>query len=110
MALHQKLVIGSGAMTFDARQMALRRPPPVAVHDHGDVLRQPIEVHLPREGLLGGPGGHDGEKIFEGHGEGWKLNLDNTGSYGLGSRLGIADGGEEQAARRRRPTGLTAIA
>jgi hypothetical protein len=32
--------------------MALRRPPPVAVHDHGEVLRQPGEVNLSGEPLF----------------------------------------------------------
>jgi hypothetical protein len=41
-------------MPFHPRQMALRRPPPVAVHDHGEVTRQPAEVDLPGEALLCG--------------------------------------------------------
>ena len=40
--------VDAGAMAFDARQVALRGPAAVAVHDDGDVRRQPLEVHLPR--------------------------------------------------------------
>jgi hypothetical protein len=29
--------------------MALRGPPPITVHDDGDVGRQPIEIHLTGE-------------------------------------------------------------
>src|SRR5260221_60988 len=41
--------IDAGAMPFDARQMPLRGPAPVAVHDDGDVRRQLVEIHLARE-------------------------------------------------------------
>ena len=54
-------------MALDARQVALRGPAAVAVHDDGDVLRQPVEVHLPRQRLLGRAGGHDGKDVFKRH-------------------------------------------
>ena len=38
-------------MTFDARQVARLRPPPVAVHDHGDVPRHTREVDPLQERL-----------------------------------------------------------
>jgi hypothetical protein len=34
-------------MPFDARKMALCRPPAVAIHDDGDMLGQNLEVDLP---------------------------------------------------------------
>ena len=40
-------------MAFDARQVALRRPAAVAVHDDGDVRGQLLEVDLPRQRLVG---------------------------------------------------------
>ena len=45
--------VDAGAMAFDARQMALRRPAPVAVHDDGDVGRQLLEIDLPRQRFVG---------------------------------------------------------
>ncbi len=44
--------VDAGAMAFDARQVALRGPAAVAVHDDGDVRRQPIEVDLPAQRLI----------------------------------------------------------
>ena len=41
--------VDAGAVPFDARKVALRGPPAVAVHDDGDVRRQPIEIDLPDE-------------------------------------------------------------
>jgi hypothetical protein len=38
---------------FYSRQVTLRRPPAIAVHDDRDVGRQPIEVDLPRQRLVG---------------------------------------------------------
>ena len=45
--------VDAGAVPFDARQMALRRPAAVAVHDDGDVRRQLLEVDLARQRLVG---------------------------------------------------------
>ena len=42
----------AGAVAFDARQVARARPAAVAVHDHGDVPRQPLEIDLLEERLL----------------------------------------------------------
>jgi hypothetical protein len=44
--------VDARTMTLDARQVALRGPPPVAVHDDGDVFRQTIEVDLADERLV----------------------------------------------------------
>ena len=41
--------VDAGPVPFDPGKMALRRPPPVAVHDDGDVHGQPIEVDLADE-------------------------------------------------------------
>ena len=45
--------IDARAMAFHARQVALGGPAAVAVHDDGDVRRQPLEVHLPGKRLVG---------------------------------------------------------
>ena len=45
--------VDAGAMPFDARQVALRGPAAVAVHDDGDVRRQPVEIDLPGERFVG---------------------------------------------------------
>ena len=60
--------VDAGAVPFDARQVALRRPAAVAVHDDGDVRRQPIEVDLTRQRLIGRAGCDRGEDLFEAHG------------------------------------------
>ena len=44
--------VDAGAVPFDARQVALRRPAAVAVHDDGDVRRQPLEVDLTDQHLV----------------------------------------------------------
>ena len=45
--------IDAGAVPFDARQMALRRPAAVAVHDDGDVRGQRVEIDLARQRFVG---------------------------------------------------------
>ena len=60
--------LDAGAVPFDARQVPLRRPPAVAVHDHRDVRRQPVEGHLADERLFGRTGRQRGEDVFEAHG------------------------------------------
>ena len=45
--------VDAGTMAFDTRKMTLRRPPTVAVHDHGDVRRQPFEIDLARQRFVG---------------------------------------------------------
>ena len=57
----------AGAVPLDPRQVALRRPPAVAVHDDGDVRRQPVAVDLPREQGLGRTGRQTGEEVGEAH-------------------------------------------
>ena len=38
--------VDAGAMAFDPRQVALARPAAVAVHDDGDVAREPVGLEL----------------------------------------------------------------
>jgi hypothetical protein len=40
-------------MALDARQMTLRRPPAIAIHDDGDVRGKPLEVDLADKRLVG---------------------------------------------------------
>ena len=56
----------AGAVAFDARQMSLRGPATVAVHDHGDVGREPVEIDLTGERLFGRAGRHDLRGCSEG--------------------------------------------
>ena len=51
------LVIDAGAMTLDTRQVPLRRPSAVAVHDHRDMAGKAIEVDLTDECLFRRSGG-----------------------------------------------------
>ena len=51
-------------MPFDPRQVALRRPPAVAVHDDGDVLRQPLEVDLPDQHFVRMAARNPREELF----------------------------------------------
>ena len=59
--------LDAGAVAFDARQMPLRRPPPVAVHDDGDVRGQRLEVHLAGQRLVGRSSGDLFQKLLERH-------------------------------------------
>ena len=61
--------LDAGAVPLDPRQVPLRRPAAVAVHDDGEVLRQPVEVDLPGEPRLRGTLRHDGQDVFKGHAE-----------------------------------------
>jgi hypothetical protein len=45
--------IDAGAMSLNPRKMTLRRPPPIPVHDHGDVRREPLEIDFPRQRFVG---------------------------------------------------------
>ena len=36
----------------DSRQVAPLRPAPIAVHDHGDVLREPLRVQISKQALF----------------------------------------------------------
>ena len=38
--------VDAGPVPFHSRQMTLRGPPPIAVHDDGDVSGQPLEVDV----------------------------------------------------------------
>jgi hypothetical protein len=39
-------------MSRDARQMTTLRPSPIAIHDYGDVLRQPLQIEFIEEQRL----------------------------------------------------------
>ena len=45
--------VDAGAVAFDPRQVPLRRPAAVAVHDDGDVRGKPLEVDLARQRFVG---------------------------------------------------------
>ena len=74
--------VDAGAVPLDPRQVALRGPTAVAVHDDRDMPGQPLEVDLAGQRLLWRSRRHNGKNVLERHGSGRKLNLDDTGSYG----------------------------
>jgi hypothetical protein len=53
--------------------VALRRPPAVAVHDDGDVCRQPIEIDLPDEHFVRVAGRNPRQELFSRHGKSERL-------------------------------------
>ena len=59
--------LDAGAVAFDARQMALGRPPAVAVHDDRDVRRQAVERDLPRQRGVRIPGGNPRQQFVKRH-------------------------------------------
>ena len=59
--------VDAGAMALDARQMALRGPPAVAVHDDGDVGGQPLEVDLMRQRFVGRSWRNPGQELLKRH-------------------------------------------
>ena len=59
--------VDARAMSLDARQVALRGPAAVAVHDHGDMAGQAVEVDLTGERLFRGAGRQDGKEVIERH-------------------------------------------
>ena len=61
--------VDAGPVPFDARQVPLRGPPAVAVHDDGDVRRQPVEVHLSRQRGVGVPRGNPRQEFVKRHGK-----------------------------------------
>ena len=85
--------VDAGAMPFDARQVALRGPAAVAVHDDGDVRRQPVEVHLARERLVGMAGRNPRQELLKRH-----VRISSLSA----SSLIIVHPDQEQALRRRR--------
>ena len=64
--------IDAGAVAFDARQVALRRPAAVAVHDDGDVGRQLIEVDLPRQRFVGRSWRNPRQELLKRHADHYK--------------------------------------
>ena len=60
--------VDAGAMPLDARQMPLRGPSAVAVHDDGDVCREPVELDLTGESLVGVPRRNPRQEILKRHG------------------------------------------
>ena len=60
--------VDAGAVSFDARQMALRGPAAVAVHDDGDVRGQPIELNLAGQRRVGVSGRNPRQEVVKRHG------------------------------------------
>ncbi len=92
--------LDAGAMPFDARQVPLRGPAAVAVHDDGDVRGQPVEVDLARERLVrvarteSTPAARQAtRRISTQHRQAWF-------AHGAGPRSIIVHPDEEQAVRR----------
>src|SRR5262245_6362937 len=56
-----------GPVSLDARQVALRGPASVPVHDDGDVRRQLIEVDLPRQRLVRRSRRDPGQELLKRH-------------------------------------------
>jgi hypothetical protein len=54
-------------MTLDAREMALPGPAPVAVHDDGDVARQPIGMDLSGEIRLDASRWNPRQQLIDAH-------------------------------------------
>jgi hypothetical protein len=73
-------------MPLDARQVALRGPAAVAVHDDRYVLGKPIEVDLPRQSVLNGAGRYHRKNVVKRHRVELKSNADDTGSSAQPSR------------------------
>ena len=59
--------INAGAVTLHPGQVALGGPAPIPVHDDCDVRRQPLEIHLPRERLVGMPGRDRRQELLKRH-------------------------------------------
>ena len=72
--------VDAGAVAFDARQVALRRPAPVAVHDDGDVRRQLLEVDLARQRFVGRSRRNPRQELLKRHDGSFGVNLDCTRS------------------------------
>ena len=82
--------VDAGAVAFDARQMALRRPAPVAVHDDGDVRRQLVEIDLARQRFVGRSRRNPRQELLKRHYGSFEVNRD---SYNT-----IRDAHQKQAA------------
>ena len=59
--------VDARAVSLDTRQVTLRGPAAVAVHDHGHMSRQAVEVDLTGERLFRGAGRQDGKEVIERH-------------------------------------------
>jgi hypothetical protein len=59
--------VDAGAVALDARQVALRRPAAIAVHDDRDVRREPLEVELIDEHQVSIPGRDPGQQLVTRH-------------------------------------------
>jgi len=59
--------VDTGAMALDARQMTLRSPSPVAVHDDGDMRREPLEMQLIHEHAVGIAGRNPRQQLVTRH-------------------------------------------
>jgi hypothetical protein len=54
-------------VAFDSRQVALRRPPAVAVHDDGNMRGELVEIHLSRKRFIGRPRRHPRQELIKRH-------------------------------------------
>src|SRR6266850_782422 len=70
--------VDAGAMPFDARQVPLRCPSSVAVHDDGDVGRQQLEVDLARQRLIGRSRRNRRQELLKRHYQSFVVNLECT--------------------------------
>src|SRR5688572_4491951 len=59
--------IDAGAVSLDARQMPLRGPAAVAVHDDGDVCREAVELDLAGQRLVGVSGRNPRQEFLKRH-------------------------------------------
>ena len=82
--------VDAGAVAFDARQMALRRPAAVAVHDDGDVRRQLLEVDLARQRLVGRSRRNPRQELLKRHAGSFAVNRDYT-SFGQPQAIVVID-------------------
>jgi len=78
--------VDAGAMAFDTRQMSAGGPPPIAVHDDGDVRGELLEVHLTRQGLVGRTWRNPGQELLKRHSGSFEVNRDCT-TQGCAARL-----------------------
>ena len=70
--------IDSGTVSLDPRQVTLRRPTAVAIHDDGDVRGQLLEIHLARHRLIRRSWRRPRQELVKRHGPSFEANLDNT--------------------------------
>ena len=78
--------VDAGAVPLDARQVALRRPAAVAVHDDGDVRGQPLEVDLARQRFVGRSWRNPRQELLKRHAGSIDRSLRRHASYSTRTR------------------------